>query len=197
MSHRFGPRTRLTFSGATARVAQWLQPSVIRSIQRGTITVTGAQASNTATITAVNTNNSRLRLLWMTSNGTGGTAFTHAARLTLTNTTTVTANRNSASGVDVVVGFEVTEYWPRVLRSVQRGSITIAIAATSNTATITAVNTGKTELNWLGQQTDEANDADGYAKLILTNATTVTANRTGGGGVAGTVTASYEVVEWF
>lgn len=171
--------------------------SLVRSVQRGTVTIGGAAASNTATITSVNTANSVVRLLWMTSDATSGTAFVHTGWIILTNATTVTATRNGASGVQVVIGFEVTEFWPSVIRSVQRGSITIGAAAITNTATITAVNINKAGLTWLGQQTSETNDSDSYTKLALTNATTVTAARTGTGGAAGSTTVSYEVVDWY
>lgn len=170
-------------------------PSLIKSIQRGTITVTGS-ASGTATITAVNMNSSRLRLLWNTT--TSGANITGAFMIELTNATTVTATCRTDNGQTSVVGFEVTEYMPGVIRSVQRSTITIAALATSNTATITAVNTAKSELEWLGQHSDEATqNADGYSRLELTNATTVTASRQGGGGAAGTTVTSFEVVQWF
>ena len=71
--------------------------SGIKSIQRGTISVT-AGSSATATITAVNTAKTELRYLG---------AEVNAARIALTNSTTVTAT--NAGVATVVVGFEVTE----------------------------------------------------------------------------------------
>lgn len=166
-------------------------PSLIKSIQRGTIAVTTPSLSNTATITAVNMDRSRLRYLSLKTTGGGANAPT---RLTLTNATTITANRSAEGGQDSTVSFEVTEYQPGVLKSVQRGTITLGPAANSNTATITAVNMAKTELNWLGLETDDATGSDQFSEVVLTNATTITATRITS---TGTTIISYEVVEWF
>ena len=82
--------------------------SVVKSIQRGTITVTGT--SNTATITSVDIPKSVV--IW------GGSNFQHATgaderawniNLVLTNATTVTATRNSSID-SCVVPFQVLEY---------------------------------------------------------------------------------------
>ena len=79
---------------------------VIRSIQRGTIVLSGV-ASNTATITAVDTTKSRLCLLGLLTDQTAADRIhTH---LVLTNATTVTATRGLGTG-DVTVSFEVVEY---------------------------------------------------------------------------------------
>ena len=83
--------------------------SVIKSIQRGTITVTGT--SNTATITAVDVDKSVV--LW------GGNNFQHATahderawniNLVLTNSTTVTADRGPQTIDSCIVPFQVLEY---------------------------------------------------------------------------------------
>jgi hypothetical protein len=169
-------------------------PSLVKSIQRGTIALAGA-TTNAATINAVNMANSRLRLVSLETNNGGG--FNALTRLTLTNATTITATRTGAGGTDVTIGYEITEYWPGVLRSVQRGSITVGPAATSNTATINAVNTAKTELSCLGFESDEASNSDQYLRIAQTSAATITATRNGGAGAAGTSIVSYEAVEFF
>lgn len=67
-----------------------------------------------------------------------------------------------------------------VVKSVQYGSISIAGAASSGTATITAVDTTKAVLLHLGSRGPGGGSpgiADGLATLTLTNATTVTAQR--------------------
>lgn len=86
------------------------------------------------------------------------------------------------------------------LRSIQRGTITIVGGGVlSNTATITAVDTANTVLVMLGQSSNSsASDIrDSFARITLTNATTVTANRTSGVDAAASITVSFEVREYF
>jgi hypothetical protein len=164
----------------------WSRPLVIKSVQRGTITITGA-TSNTATITAVDVANARLRFLNSTQSANDTDAQSRA-RIALTNSTTVTATVNTSPGADsVVVSFEVTEYYVGVLKRVQRGTV---IGGT--TATITAVVPGKTELDYLGAtSTNIGPGTSTYVRIDLTNSTTVTATA-----VAGAETAGYQVVEF-
>lgn len=179
-------------AGIGGVVALWGAPSLVIGVQRGTITITGA-ATGTATITAVDTANSRIRFLGQTAslNAVDGTKY--FARLALTNATTVTATVNASPGADsCTVGFEVTEYAPGVLRSVQRG--TISCTGGSATATISAVNTSKSELSFLGfSDTDTSNNNGVVPRLAFTNATTVTASNV----VAAQATVAYEVAEFF
>lgn len=80
------------------------------------------------------------------------------------------------------------------IKSIQRGVITMMTTSSSGTATITAVNTAKAQVTLLG--TNFTNDNAYYAaRLTLTNATTVTANR--GTAINGTSDVSYEVTEWY
>ena len=86
--------------------------SGIKSIQRGTITISGSSATGTATITAVDTSKTELRYL-----GHSDTSSTAPAgrdvwcRIDLTNTTTVTATRANTGASQIIVSFEVTEYY--------------------------------------------------------------------------------------
>ena len=174
------------------------RPSVIKSIQRGTINLQGA-TSNTATITAVTTANSVLSIAGRSSDDTtGGPGQSNYSMIRgeLTNSTTVTAYRITDDGVGAspIIPFEVVEYYSGVIRSIQRGTITLN-ASTSGTATITSVTTGKTQLYFLGATVN----ATGYSvwahpKLVLTNATTVTASV---GGIPGAdVVVGYQAVEF-
>jgi hypothetical protein len=81
------------------------------------------------------------------------------------------------------------------IKSVQRGTISIA-GASSNTATISAVDVTNSVLSW-GGSFDAAGTqfALGCARVALTNATTVTATRASSDVAATTV--HYEVVEYF
>lgn len=80
----------------------------------------------------------------------------------------------------------------RVTRSVQYGSVVLN-GTTSNTATITSVDTSKSELGFLGFESD-TNDIKTSPRITLTNATTVTATRNAG---AGSITSVHFVVTEF
>lgn len=69
-----------------------------------------------------------------------------------------------------------------VVRSVQYGSITIAAGATTNTATIAAVNTANSVCMFLGVTSSSLSDGQTdpsiyFTRVALTNATTVTATK--------------------
>lgn len=82
-------------------------PSVINSIQRGTISPAAA-GSATATITSVTTSKALCAFLGHQHNGTG--ANESSARVELTNATTVTAYSQQSGGGTATVGYEVVEY---------------------------------------------------------------------------------------
>jgi hypothetical protein len=90
------------------------------------------------------------------------------------------------------------------IKSIQRGIITIGTSSSSSSVTITAVDTSKSVLHYLGQSTSSyssgygsfgsAGSADAY--LSLTNSTTITASRV----ISGTdITQyiSYQIVEYY
>ena len=82
------------------------------------------------------------------------------------------------------------------IKAIQRGVISIAAGAASGTATITSVDTAKSELRFLGGSGyDVSGTVATVPRVVLTNATTVTAtvinaNATGG------LSASWELTEW-
>jgi len=190
MSNRFGSRAHQGGIPAFSDVANWMPTSLVRSIQRGTITIAGGASSNTGAITAVVLTNSRLKFL-----GASSTALQQNdngyCRIALTNTTTITATRGNTPAGTVTANFELIEYWPGVIKSVQRGAITVAADPTDDT--ITTVNTGKTEVDYLGFLFDTtAAELTTQCRVALLNATTVRANETTLGGVVG-----YQVIEWY
>lgn len=89
------------------------------------------------------------------------------------------------------------------IKSIQRGTISLSTSQNSNTATISAVTTAKTMLNFLGVsvgsehygQADYALTGHQFCYLVLTNTTTVTATRAENNGIA--MVASYEVIEFY
>lgn len=80
------------------------------------------------------------------------------------------------------------------IKSIQRGTVSITQPATSNTATITAVDTSKALLSFLGINSDGTNFGYG-ARIVLTNATTITMTKSGNDTNSNVI--SYEVVEYY
>lgn len=81
----------------------------------------------------------------------------------------------------------------RAIKSVQRG--VIVLSGASDIATITAVNTAKTELRYLGMQTNIVADmTTSLMQLVLTNSTTITATRQSTGG---SPQVSWELTEYY
>lgn len=171
--------------------------AVLRSIQRGTITLADGQTTNTATITAVTT--SRAYVRWLGFDVAAPVNSQAEARCTvaLTDSTTVTATRGAgaAGAAALIVSYEVVEFSAGLFRSIQTGTVTIANTATSGTATVTAVVTAKTALSLDGWRDDDAVglSQNVYAHIVLTNSTTVTATRIG---TAGTLIAAFTLLEF-
>lgn len=82
------------------------------------------------------------------------------------------------------------------IKSIQRGVLTIPTVAGTATATISAVNTAKAEVRFVGQSSSVGVNSDvANARLYLNNATTVGAIRGASSGAA-VVDVTYEVTEW-
>lgn len=82
------------------------------------------------------------------------------------------------------------------IKSIQSGSINIGSSSTSNTATISSVDTAKSRIAFRGQAGGDATDIRiGVANLELTNATTVTATRASQNGTR-SLTVYFDVVEY-
>jgi len=88
-----------------------------------------------------------------------------------------------------------------VIKSIQRGTAVIAGGQSTQAVTVSSVDTEKSLLSTLGDIFPTTwNGADGRGYLVLTNSTTITATRYGTGtvgGIAYTLTFSYELVEYF
>lgn len=81
------------------------------------------------------------------------------------------------------------------VQSIQRGTITIASGSTSNTATITSVDTTKAIILYQGLTATSTSSVQSVASRIeLTNGTTVTATR--GASNTDSVTVAYTVIEF-
>lgn len=82
----------------------------------------------------------------------------------------------------------LTDFVGGGIKSIQRGTITSSNPATTTTATISAVNTNKTMLNYLGASIANA-------RITLTDATTITL--TIAYEFAVNTSVSYEVIEFY
>ena len=192
---------------ASGMVSLWGGSSLISSIQSGQVNAGASSSVGTVTIAAVDTTRSILITPNQYRNFTyGNEVRVSLAHVVLTNSTTVTATTGgNPSGTDVATNYFVIEFMPGVLRSVQRGTITVGAAAASATATVNAVNTSRSMLicNQVLYSGTAAlfNDVSGNGDIkhwspffYLTNATTVTLSRPG---TANSVTASYDLVEFY
>lgn len=162
-------------------VSHWAPGSLIKSIQTAEITIAAAGTSNTATINAVTTANSTIFYGgFRTANNTLMDASKQLVLFTLTNSTTVTAATSAADAANArIARFTVVEWQPWAIKSVQSGTITLN-GVTSNTATITAVNTANAFVIYQGSNfTTNNNELNAiFGRLTLTNSTTVTADKT-------------------
>lgn len=198
-----GYRRRLTLTGSpiSALLARWTQPGIVKNIQAGTIDLNGV-TSNTATITSVDVSNALIFHSGFTSAGGGGsnTQSTIYTRVALTNATTVTATVGAGIAAATPVAYVVIEFYPGVLKYVQRGTIALN-AGTSQTASITSpVNTLKAFAIYLGANSNNATDAwvaSYQQKVVLTNGTTVTATVAQGSANSTVNTVGYQVAEFF
>lgn len=88
----------------------------------------------------------------------------------------------------------LTQFTGGGIKSIQRGTITLSLTLTA-TATISSVNVNKSMLNFLGCVDNTGFTTNlGFARIELTNATTITASR--GTGTSGSSVVAYEVIEY-
>lgn len=162
--------------------------SEVASVQYGSISLPAGTLSATATITSVDTTRSVVMSLGCKTNApdTNGTAWAEGeSKVTLTNSTTVTASGGGNSYTSVHY-FVVITFNPGSVKSLQDVTISGADNTTSDTATITSVNTSKTVIfmrDALLGRGQTANVGSGLTQIAygttLTNATTVTHFRQG------------------
>ena len=177
---------------ASTRPANFMQPSFVNSIQRGTVAYSSA-STGTATIAAVDPARSRLRYLGMTQATASSDFSVASANAVLTNATAITINGLTAG--TLTASYEVSCYNAGYVQKVQRGVITWFAAGIAQ-ATIAAVQTTRAELSHLGAYTPSSGappTADQWAaNLLLTNATTVSASKVA---AVQSVSVSFEVVQ--
>lgn len=143
------------------------------SCQQFSVTVSSG-TSSTATINPVDTSRSVIIPGGMYGNSTVTARI--LGQSVLTNATTVTVTRGVSVAATLVAKGTVVEFAPWVVSSIQTGTITPS-AATTGTATITAVDTSRSLVIAGGAVVAAAASVinTAFAQMTLTNATTVTA----------------------
>jgi hypothetical protein len=168
----------------------------INSIQQVSITISSG-TSNTATINSVTTANA---IIIYGGSTTASTTLNSAfAGCTLTNSTTVTATVATSGSATTVVCTVVEFTSAAVNVSAQYGTVALGSSATTNTATITSVNTSFAAVFPLGMTNNtSANDTThnySTGSIAMTNGTTITATRGATGG-SSTLTFYFCVIEF-
>lgn len=168
---------------------------MIDSIQRGTISVSGA-SSNTATISSVTTSRTVLFYSGMRTSVNDTASEDRLAYVALTSATNIRATRKASSAVSCDTVVQVVEFKAGVINSIQRGVLTIATSASSQSTDLTAVNTANSFMSFLGQAYNGNASATSapFAAVDLVDADTVRATR--GGSPVVTLEVSYELVEF-
>ena len=154
-------------------VSLWGASSLIKSIQRGSVVSAAGTVTGTATITAVNLANAVLVWLGAKSTDTNADQRYGMCDIALTNATTVTITRGGNNG-DTTASFEVIEFAPGVVKSVQSGRV--AISGNPTNVTVTAVDMAKSQLFFLGASAAGAfvwTGAQGEVSVALTTTTNV------------------------
>lgn len=173
-------------------------PRYVISVEHFSITIAAGATTNTATISRVNTALSFLTFGGFTSQAAGTDLSREAfAYAQLTDATTVTATRNTADANDTVtVKGCVVQCSPQLVASIQTGTISMTTLETSQTATINAVDTGRSVVIYNGCISNAGNDnIDATVqRLTLTNPTTVTGARHIA--AAATAAVAFTVVEF-
>jgi len=168
------------------------------SVQSFTVTIAAAGTSGTVTINSVDTNRAVIFFDGGLTTNTTAQSTAILVRLALTNATTITATRGAASASfsQVTRGY-IVEFSSDLLDGdVQYGTVTIAAASTSNTATINSISTSRAAPFYLGNSATEAGGTgpnNNSASMVLTDAKTITCTRSG---TLGTLVTSFVIPQF-
>lgn len=183
----------------------WVKTTLTGTIE---IPVNATSASTTLSV-QVDPNNTIVTWLGLSTN-TGFAADEYSpkdyeARLALsTDGRTLTATKSDSDATWFsIVGWGVQEFYPGLIKSVQRGTLTFSALDVTKTATIQPVDTARSRVDLLGYSTPYSDFGIGanaessylhHVRIALTNSTTVTATVYSAGGED---TVGYQVVEYF
>jgi hypothetical protein len=188
------PPSMLRVLGLEGVAAQISNPRpMIKSVQRGSITVASASLTNTATITSVDTNNSFVQHLGSYNGGVCDDAIGFAY-FTLTNATTVTATRGAQDGTNYAVPYyQVVEMWPGSFKSRQTGTGTYDTSPKN--ITVSAVDLNKAYISFGGFTNGSSGTTCSYMHIGLT--LTSTTNLQASSGAQNNQVFSYTILESF
>jgi len=167
--------------------------ATIKNIQEGTISIVGANSTNTVTITGVDL--TKAFLLFMGETGVESYLIYGMARLSFDSATVVRATRAQGYvGYDMVINFMVVEF-SNGIKSIQSGIVTIADGSTSGDTTVTAVDLGKSLLCYLGSISwgTAMRTLEHWGRIKRLNSTTIRAERTDTDGVT---VVGFQLVEF-
>lgn len=172
----------------------------IQTVHRGTVTITGAVTSAESSAFTADINNCAISYLSVSSDAPSDEADHVCSTVEMTDKgggqVAVTARRGVANGtIDVTISFEIWEFKSASINSIQEVEIDLGAGVTTNTATITSVDTNEAITLFNGTKTTRvgSNYAEVACTMTLTNATTVTATR---GAAAATTTLRAVVIEF-
>jgi len=171
---------------------------VLNSVQRVTVTGSGAGTTSTVTISSVDTSQSICLPSGMLCNEAVFNSNADSLGYTLSNSTTVSAIHNTA-GAGTAMAATITEFAAGTIKSVQRGTITLPNTAGSSTATATvnSVDTTKSIVICTGASglsSGNLSYIDELPSVRLLNSTTVQAFR--GAGIDRQCVVQYELIEF-
>jgi hypothetical protein len=152
----------------------------IQSLQTTSISMTSGNSSATATISAVTANNTFMAYGGCTMGSSVTDPSISLGSTGYTNTTTITATRSASTSGTVIVNGTVIEFTSGTLNRVQReAAVAFAASTATRTRSNTAVDTTKTFVSHLGNQTTvtTSNMGSVVSTVEMTAASTMTATR--------------------
>ena len=190
-------RNLLGPEGKGGMVGLWGSPSLLRSMQEDSRNMQSATTAN-QTITEVNTANTILTHRGVDNTGNDALSFC-LSYIELTSSTNVAITRYQGGGGTLNTVFNVVQFNPGVIRSIQSGLITITSGNLTNTATINPVNAAKCFVMLLGQlsQSEISLSASAFTKVALSGSNPITAIIATRGNNNNLTTVSFQVVEFF
>lgn len=117
-------------------------PTFLKSIQQGTISIATSALSNTATVTAVTvTASAVMGTVWSAQSSSGTAHNGDLCNIVLTNSTTLTATRGALTGsgsndAGCSVGYTLVEFLPQFVKARTTG--VTGIGSTATTSAVTA-----------------------------------------------------------
>lgn len=170
---------------------------IVNRIQEVRIQIPAGQTSATATITAVDVANTRLHYCGLIAASSISTPNKTLLTAELTNSTTVTLTRNTSDASVAVTGWVfVKEFIAGPISAMQRGTLTIADTATSQTGSVTASSLTLSELAFLGQRCAYSSDSNLDSALCYLKQNSTTEIEAVRAGTSGATIVSYELATY-